>query len=417
MKNIKHQLSIASCTLLGGTTQQVQAIDNAWDLDTSFLYYSEADDRVDVAKGIIFLSGDLSAEDSVSVNLVLDTMSGATPTGAVKSQTSGVTSFTGASGASSSISGGASVDRVSFSDIRLGISVTWNHMLNRLATISYGGSLSNEKDYQSYAASVNYKLDTEDRLTTYSAGIASSYDQIYRKTDGTPEPMSNVEDNIILSDGERYTYDAIIGISKVLNRKTVAQFNYSLTYSDGYHTDPYKVISQARLVPNTSDDSYTWAELERFYESRPASRLRNILYSSIAHQYGEPGETLHGSYRFYLDDWGISSHTFEIRHRKPVNNISYIEPHFRLYQQTAADFFMHSIVDDGITPVVLPEFASADYRLDQATGMTIGLEYGQTMGAGNFRVRGEYINWQYKDAEYDETQAIVLQLSYQVLFN
>lgn len=416
MKNIKTKLSIATCSLLGGA-QQAQAVDNAWDLDSSLLYYSEADGRVDVTKAMAFLSGDLSPEDSININLVLDTMSGATPTGAVKSQSSSVTSFTGASGASSTIDGGASVDRVNFSDTRMGVALAWNHELNRTDIISYGGSLSVEKDYQSYGASINYSTDSADRSKTYTFGFAGSFDQIYRKTDGTPEPLSNVEDNNILSDGERYSYDLIAGISKVFNKKTVAQLNYTLSYSDGYHTDPYKVISQVRLVEDTTSNEFAWTELERYYEARPDSRLRHAIFTSMAHQYGATGETMHLDYRLYTDDWGITSHTIDLRHKTPLSKISYIEPHIRYYQQSAADFYLHSILDDGTNPVVLPEYASADYRLAATTGLTLGAEYGIELAGGTLRARGEYINWQHEDSEYDETAAIVLQVSYQKLFD
>ncbi len=417
MNNIKNKLSIATCTLLGSAAQQANAIENAWDLDSSFLYYSEADDRVSVSKAMVFLTGDISNEDTVNVNVVLDTMSGATPTGAVRSKTSGVSSFTGASGASSSISGGAVVDKVNFNDTRLGIALSWTHSLSRLSSLSYGGSLSVEKDYQSYGASINYSQDTEDRLTTYTAGFASSIDEIYRKTDGTPKPLSKVDDNIIFSNGERYSYDFIVGVSKVLNRKTVAQVNYTLSYSDGYHTDPYKVISEVNLVEDFDTGEFAWAELNRYYEARPDTRLRNAIFTSMAHQYGESGETVHASYRFYSDDWGISSNTIDLTHRTPLSGDSYIEPHFRYYKQSAADFFVHSFVNNDVsTPIDLPEYASADYRLDEAVALTTGIEYGMKISGGNFRTRLELINWQYEKAEYDETKALLFQVSYQKLF-
>lgn len=416
MNNIKSKLSIATCTLLGGTAQQATAIENSWDLDSSFLYYSEADDRVEIKKAMAFLTGDISAEDTVNVNLVLDTMSGATPTGAVQSKSSG--SFTSASGAGGATLDGSSKDNVNFSDTRLGVALSWTHSLDRLSSLAYGGSLSVEKDYQSYGASINYSLDTEDRLSTYTFGFATSYDIIYRKTDGTPEPLSVVDDNIILSDGERYSYDFIVGLSKVLNRKTVGQLNYTLSYSDGYHTDPYKVISEVNLVEDTDTGEFAWGELNRYYESRPDNRLRHAIFTSIAHQYGESGETVHASYRFYTDDWGISSSTFDLTHRTPLSSRSYIEPHFRYYRSSAADFFLHSFNNlDVSTPFVLPEYASADYRLDESVGMTTGIEYGTKLSGGNFRARIEYINWQYEEAEYDETKALVLQFSYQKLFD
>jgi len=417
MNNIKSKLSIATCTLLGGTVQQANAIENSWDLDSSFLYYGEADDRVVVKKAMAFLTGDISAEDTVNVNLVLDTMSGATPTGAVRSKNSSV-SFSSASGAGSSTVDGASVDRVHFSDTRLGIALSWAHSQDRLTTLTYGGSLSVEKDYQSYGASINYSLDSEDRLTTYTVGFAGSYDEIYRKTDGTPEPLSRVEDASIFSNGERYAYDFILGVSKVLNRKTIAQLNYTVSYSDGYHTDPYKVISEVNLVQDTDSGEFAWAELDRYYEARPDTRLRHAIFTSMAHQYGESGETVHASYRFYTDDWGISSNTIDLTHRTPLSANSYIEPHFRYYSSSAADFFVHSFNNiDVSTPIELPQYASADYRLDQSIGLTTGIEYGKQMYGGSFRTRLEYINWQYEEAEYDETKALVLQFSFQKLFD
>ena len=417
MNNIKNKLSIATCTLLSGTAQQANAIENAWDLDSSFLYYSEDDDRVSVSKAMAFLTGDITADDTVNVNLVLDTMSGATPTGAVRSKNSSL-SFSSASGAGGSTVNGASIDRVSFSDTRLGVALNWAHALSRLSTISYGGSLSVEKDYQSYGASINYSQDNESRLTTYTTGFAVSYDQIYRKTDGTPKPLSKVDDAIIFSDGERYSYDLLFGVSKVLNKKTVGQLNYTLSYSDGYHTDPYKVISEVNLVEDSDTGQFAWAELNRYYEARPDTRLRHAIFTSIAHQYGESGETVHASYRFYTDDWGISSNTIDLNHRTPLTAGSYIEPHFRYYQQSAADFFVHSFNNPDVsTPIELPQYASADYRLDESVALTTGIEYGIRLSGGHFRTRLEYINWQYDAAEYDETKALVFQISYQKLFD
>ena len=406
---------MATCTLLAGGSQQAMAIDNAWDLDSSLVYYSEADDRVTVHKAIAHLSGDISDDDIATVNLVLDTMSGSTPTGAIASNSSAI-SFTSASGAGGITAEGTVPDKVEFDDTRLAFSLDWEHSSSRLRRFKYGGSLSVEKDYQSYGASIAMNQDTENRDKTYTFGFAYAFDKIYRKTGGTPEPLSSTDDNSILGDGERFVYDAIVGVSKVLNKRTVAQLNYTLGYSDGYHTDPYKVISQADIVSQSDPliGEFSYGEIDRFYESRPTSRLRNALYTSMAHQYGERNEVIHASYRYYWDDWGIGAHTIDLTHRRPLNSRSYLEPHFRYHIQSAADFFMHHIPNDG-NP--LPEFASADYRLDDTTGITVGIEYGQTIGASSkLRVRFEYIDWQHEDAEYSETTAMVLQASYRKLF-
>ena len=84
MKSIKNKLSIATCTLLSQQSSNALAIENAWEIDNSFLYYSEADDRVSVAKFISSVGGDVSDNDRVNLKAVLDTMSGSTHSGAVK---------------------------------------------------------------------------------------------------------------------------------------------------------------------------------------------------------------------------------------------------------------------------------------------------------------------------------------------
>ena len=97
MKSIKNKLTMATCTLLSQQSGNALAIENAWEIDTSYLYYAEADDRVSVSKLVASVGGDVTDRDRVNIQTVLDTMSGATPSGAVKSSGSSNTT-TGASG-------------------------------------------------------------------------------------------------------------------------------------------------------------------------------------------------------------------------------------------------------------------------------------------------------------------------------
>lgn len=410
MKSIREQLTIAACTTLG-SIQQAHAIDNAWDIDSSYLYYSESDDRVKVSKAILQIKGDLTDADMASATWVIDTMSGATPSGAVRSENSSVTT-TSASGAGASSLSGARPDLVDFSDTRLAFMLAWAHQQNRLLTVNYGGSISVENDYQSYGASMSVNQDNADRSNTYTLGASVSYDRIFRKTGGTPAPLSRVEDEMFYDNAEKYVYEAIAGVSHVFNRKTVAQLNYNVIYADGYQTDPYKVISMANIVGISSDTTFAYGEIDRFYESRPVTRLRNVLYSSLAHQYGGANEVIHLSYRYYSDDWDVVAHSIDLTHRRPVGENGYIEPHVRLYTQTAANFFVHHL--EYGEP--LPPFASADYRLDAMQSVTAGFLYGQTVNDGKLRIRLEYIDQQFDKAEYDENRAIVLQISYNKQF-
>ncbi|MCK4708562.1 MAG: DUF3570 domain-containing protein, partial [Gammaproteobacteria bacterium] len=64
-----------------------------------------------------------------------------------------------------------------------------------------------------------------------------------------------------------------------------------------------------------------------------------------------------------------------------------------------------------------PEYASADYRLDEFNATTIGINFGKTFpGRGKLRVRIEQIKWEYANSLFDENNALVFQISYKVLF-
>lgn len=85
------------------------------------------------------------------------------------------------------------------------------------------------------------------------------------------------------------------------------------------------------------------------------------------------------------DDWGIRSHTLELRYRWRRSSF-YVEPHARLYTQSKADFY-RTVLFNG-DPI--PDHASADYRLGELNGVTLGLKYGHPFGEGKeWGVRAE----------------------------
>ena len=134
------------------------------------------------------------------------------------------------------------------------------------------------------------------------------------------------------------------------------------------------------------------------------------------------GKVLDASYRYMTDDWDIDSHTFDTRYRIPIGERSYIEPHFRYYTQTEADFYALSIVDGD----PLPAHASADYRLGDFDAITAGLKYGwQTDGGSRYSLRAEFYQQrgdipsgllfgnQVGRETYPDLDAVILQISYQ----
>ncbi|VAW40634.1 hypothetical protein MNBD_DELTA03-1639, partial [hydrothermal vent metagenome] len=241
MKHIKKELTVATCTLLSQAPTNVHALENAWELDSSYLYYSEADDRVSVNKYAVQAGGDVSDRDRVSLTAVLDTMSGATPSGAVKKSTP---SFTGASGGGSGSTGSSTGALAKFSDTRAGMALSWAHTHENNWELVYGGAVSIENDYESFNGSFVVNKETASKAYRFTLGLSVTADTIFRVgTSQTPEPLTKISDERFFGEGEKDTTDIIAGVTHVINRRTVAQLNLSYSISNGYLTDPYKVFS------------------------------------------------------------------------------------------------------------------------------------------------------------------------------
>jgi hypothetical protein len=147
-------------------------------------------------------------------------------------------------------------------------------------------------------------------------------------------------------------------------------------------TDPYKLLSV--VDPVTGDPSPGPAGLDLYrFESRPDQRTKQSVFAQVRHQFRR--DILDASYRFMTDDWGIRSHTLDLRYRFRRPSY-YVEPHVRLYTQSAADFY-NTVLFSG-DPI--PDHASADYRLGELNGVTLGLKYGHPFGDGKeWGVRAE----------------------------
>ncbi|MCB1753936.1 MAG: DUF3570 domain-containing protein [Gammaproteobacteria bacterium] len=408
MKSIRRNLALATCSLL---SQQAgaNAFENDWELDTSYLSYQESNERVSVKKFIGDVRGKVSDDDSVSFKLVHDTLSGASPTGAVKSDDQRVT-FTGASGGGE-IDAGQNDALAAFDDTRLALSMDWQHTMNRHLKTTYGASISSENDYESFGGSLGLEKESANRLVTYQAGLSYTGDTIYRAGSGdTPAPLAQVSDTRSFGKGERNTWEALGGISRVINKRTVGQMNLSYARSEGYHSDPYKLISATDGDGNPVDT---------FYESRPDQRNRASLYTKLAHELSANRNTVHASYRLYQDDWNIRSHTFDLKYNNKLGGGQFLEPHVRLYRQTAADFYKHHLAVDDNVDVIMPDdgYLSADYRLDRFWSYTAGLKYGLPLGkSGKLRLRAEYMKQTFAHAEYRVNSAVIMQASYSYAF-
>ncbi|WLD57477.1 DUF3570 domain-containing protein [Salinispirillum sp. LH 10-3-1] len=395
-KNVRAMLAVATGTLLC-QSPAAQEYSNEWITNLTYLDYRERD-RISVQSYIANIRGQISDDARIQLGVVLDTMTGATPTGAIDGDS--VVTSTGTSGGGFDVSG-AGTAMAEFSDTRLSVDANWEHSYTRLFRVAYGGYASVESDFTAIGGSIKASLDINNRLTTLSVGVGAEGDKNAKRDGTTPGPMTNVEDAIFYDAGRRNSFSGLLGVTQVLDRRTVAQFNVTYSHSLGYHTDPYKVFSMA-----DSDD----VEMERFYEGRPDERRRLALYSSMRQQRPD-GNILGGSVRLYGDDWGVQSITLDSQYRYSLDGgARFIEPFGRFHFQTAADFYLRSLEPYA----ALPEFASSDSRLAQMQSYTVGLKFSIPVHTwGSLQPRLAYFHQEFQDATHERNQALIVSISFE----
>lgn len=372
--NVAKLLTLATCSLLGTAQDAIAAEDtNLWKFDTALMYYGESE-RVTAVEGIIAGSKEFSDQEFLNLKLTLDTLTGASANGAVAQPN--VQTFTRPSGRGSyDIEAKDTPLDDTFRDSRVQVNAQWSQPLAENYLGSVGAYVSSEHDYFSLGFNANIAREFYNKNTTLSFGIAAAQDQISPEG-GLPTPFSEmltVQDsnanglNRLGADDDKTTVDLLFGLTQVINRKMIMQFNYSYSQVDGYQTDPYKIVS---VVGN---DGYA---LRQIYESRPDSRNKNSVFWQT--KYHLTNSVLDFSYRYLWDDWQVKSHTFDVRYRIMLDG-AYIEPHVRYYQQQAAEFYQPFLLDGELAPANV----SADYRVGEMDGLTLGVKYGMQLEGDN----------------------------------
>lgn len=406
MKSIRDQLALASTALL--QTGLATAADD-WQIDSAILFYQEADGRVSAIEPVINGKKEMGDGEVLNLKLVLDALTGATPNGAAPSSVE--QTFTTPSGKSSyTTAAGDSPTDDTFHDSRVAISGSYEMpVIDDYTRMIVSGNISNEYDYRSLGVAGSLLRDYNNRNTTVSASLGFNADTI-EPEGGIPIPFANMRaantgTNRDGTSESKTISDVMLGLTQVIDRKTLMQFNLGFSSTSGYMNDPFKVISL--IDPNTGLPTTTADpdDLPYLYENRPDSRSRTTFYWKMVRHLEE--DVIHLSYRYHTDDWGINSHTLDFKYRYEMDNGHYFEPHLRYYTQTAADFFTTGLVDGQ----PLPEYASADYRLGDFVTQTLGIKYAIPMkGDSEFSVRVEAIS----QAQNDVGTAIGDQQNYQL---
>lgn len=304
-----------------------------------FQDYQESGGRIGVQVHGAMIEKDFGPLTKLKVHGVIDTIAGATPTGEPERTP------------------GAGVPVSTIHEERKAWSVDLSHQFGDF-TVALGGARSRESDYVSTGWSVNTFKDFNSRNTTLALGIAGTSDDV--KVFFQPERA------------DKRSFDVIAGITQLLDKQTSATLNVTRSEASGYLSDPYKLVEQiGEVFPGVF-------LRQTFPENRPDSRTKWLVLGSINRAVPALHASVDASYRFHHDDFGITSHTFNLEWYQKISEWVTLRPHFRVMRQSAADFYRATLTGAPFTPTFDPTgnapFYSSDYRLSELRTTNWGLK-------------------------------------------
>jgi hypothetical protein len=389
----------ASCALLGAGAARSQETHLAptdsglledWSVDSALAYYRE-DGRIQAIEPVVDVAKAFADGQVLNFNVTFDALSGASPNGALTSRTA--QTFASPSGKAkhqyTTAAGQLPVDP-DYQDDRIAAGGNWTLPFTRVDQVSVGGKLSAEDDFFSATVNASIAHDFNEKNTTLSFGIDNEFDSIH-PIGGAPVPGSDyalAERQI--GGKSKDGIGMVLGVTQVMTRTWLSEFNLSIDRFHGYLNDPYKFTSIIESAGVTAGYEY---------ESRPDQRTRKSAYWENRVAWGSQVSTAL-SLRYMSDDWGVRSDTAQLHLRWTLSNRErYIEPTIRWYRQTAADFYMPFILNTQ-TPT---GYESSDSRLGAFRALAYGVKYAQKLPGLGSRPESEIsIRAEYYQQTYDE---------------
>jgi hypothetical protein len=389
--NMRRRLMAASCALLGaaGARSQEARVAPAdsglledWSVDSALAYYHE-DGRIQAIEPVVNVAKTFASGQALNLDVTFDSLSGSSPNGALTSHSA--QTFASPSGKSShrytTAAGQLPVDP-NYQDSRIAVGGNWSVPITRVTQVSVGAKVSGEDDF--YSATVNASIahDFNEKNTTLSFGVYDEFDSLH-PIGGAPLPASDYALSDKTGNKTKDGVGVLLGLSQVMSRNWLSEFNISLDRFKGYLNDPYKITSIIDGTGNTTGYEY---------ESRPDQRTRKSAYWENRLAWSAQLSTA-VSLRYMSDNWGVRSDTAQLHFHWSLSDARYIEPSFRWYRQTAADFYTPFILATEKSAV---GYESSDSRLGPFHALTYGLKYAQKLpGLGGraeseLSVRAEY---------------------------
>jgi hypothetical protein len=177
---------------------------------------------------------------------------------------------------------------------------------------------SQEVDYLSNSAIVTLSQDFFQRNTTITVQGQFNDDRVGKIT----------ETGSVINSNKR-VYTGAVNVTQILSKTTVLNLSYDGVYMEGFLSDPYRQVE-------VFDQSGVG---DIFDESHPKKRTRQAGTVRLKQFIVPVDASFIGSYRYYFDDWDVSSHTIEFKMNKYVFSNLIFSASYRYYKQSGAEFY------------------------------------------------------------------------------
>ena len=321
------------------------------------LQYNENDNRVAVSAPALSASYDIGTDFTLKADIVHDAVSGATPSWQPDS-------VSGASGRDNS--GDYVYDNQTFDEARNAGSIMLTTRFANRDELYTGFDYSRESDFDSKAVSAEYMHYTDkSHNQSINVGVSYAFNEILSNGNGENEDENkrykddDDDDEYDTGSGasqkeESNSLNIQAGISQVLNDHSAIKVEAFTILDDGYLSNPH-----ANVVRD-----YNTINQKLVTENRPDKRTAygvNLKYISM---FGED-LSFKANYRFYTDDWDVSSHTLDNDIYYALNKKITLGAGLRYYTQSEASFYNKN--KDFFTNET---YASSDERLSNFDAIT-----------------------------------------------
>lgn len=236
-----------------------------------------------------------------------------------------------------------------------------------------GYYVSTEEDYFAQLVRGGYTRDFRDQTLNLSAGVSYGWDAIESVPDADTQPVADY----------RNTTYANAVLTQIMSPTTVVRLGVEKFWVNGLQHNPYR---------NVYVDGGNLPELH------PDQRNRNDVYVRL-HQYLPMQASLKILWKYYFDDWGVTSHTIGSSLSQYVSDNVVVRYRYRFYRQTEADFYR----DEYLVPGGVGGLRTGDYRLS----------------AFDAHLFGTRVHWAMRDllASAGALSRLSVQFSYERYFN